>query len=614
MADSLQHRGPDGAGYFEDERMSLGSRRLSIIDLPTGSQPISNEDGSVHVVFNGEIYNFVELRRELEEAGHSFKTESDTETIVHGYEQWGARFVERLQGMFAFALWDTNKKVLHLARDRFGKKPLYYAWVGGRFAFASEIKALLQCDEFDRTLDRESLRLYLELSYVPSPRTLFSKVKKVPPGESLVLHGLEARTTSYWTMRFDPDNGKSEEWWIDALYETLRRAVGIRLRSDVPLGSFLSGGIDSSAVAALMSSATDAGIDTFSIGFEEEAFSELQYARIVADHLRSRHHEFVVSPDAMDDLPRLAWWFDEPLGDTSIIPTYYLSRETRRHVTVALSGDGGDEMFAGYGFLTDPRVFSYYSRVPRTLRRPTMKLVSRLPLDNNVVNLASAAEKADYGKQDPTQRYCLRVLSAGQDMPAVMIDRQSARGGDDPAYRYLMEKVMKGSSADPMSSVTYATIYSYMSEDILVKVDRASMAWSLEVRSPFLDQQLAQLVGRMPSSLRLHEGVTKYILKRMLLKHSVLPREIIDRKKKGFGAPVSYWFKKDWKPVVSALQESRNGIFSLVSRDYISKLAKRPKTNGTRLFQFLMLALWHRAFIDDAATKDSLKSLDYFLN
>jgi len=613
MADSLLHRGPDGSGYYEDERVSLGSRRLSIIDLPTGDQPIPNEDGSIQVVFNGEIYNYIELREELEKEGHSFKTGSDTETIVHGYEQWGTRFVERLRGMFAFALWDSKKRILYLARDRFGKKPLYYGWVGARFVFASEIKALLQCEEFDRTVDQESLRLYLKLSYVPSPRTLFAGVNKIGPGESLLLRGSETILSPYWTMTFEPDMEKSEDWWVDALHETLEEAVKIRLRSDVPLGSFLSGGVDSSAVAAFMTSASGGAIDTFSIGFEEEAFSELRHARVVADLLQSRHHELIVRADTLHDIPRLAWWFDEPLGDSSIIPTYYLSRETGKHVKVALSGDGGDEMFAGYGFLTDPKVYAYYSRVPKTIRRHSLKLVSRLPLDSKVVTMASAAEKGDYGTRNPRERYCLRVLSAGQDLSAVMIDKRSAKRGDDLAYRYLMEKVTKGSSNNPLSSVSFATIYSYMSEDILVKVDRASMAWSLEVRSPFLDQQVAQLVSRLPWGLQLRGGVTKYILKKMLLKHSVLPRETINRKKKGFGAPVSYWFRKDWKSLISALQESRNGIFNLLDRDYVGRLAKRPKTNGSRLFQFLMLAIWYRTFIDDAATKDNLKGLDYYL-
>jgi asparagine synthase (glutamine-hydrolysing) len=377
MCETIQHRGPDHTDFYVDKGIGLGIDRLSVIDLATGDQPIHNEDGSVQIVFNGEVYNYIELRRQLEGLGHKFGTASDTETIVHGYEQWGENVLTHLRGMFAFALWDSSKRRLFLARDRFGKKPLYYAEVDGRFFFASELKAILQYEYFPREVDDSVLDYYFTYLHVPSPFTIFRFAKKLPPGHYLTVEKGVVEVKEYWDLDFLPKlENMNEDEAADRLYDLLVDSVKMRLRSDVPLGAFLSGGIDSSVVVSVMKRAGTEDVKTFSIGFHEAYYNEIQDARRVAEFVGTDHAERWAEADLVSLLPKLVWHCDEPFGDSSEIPTFLVAQETRRSVKVALTGDGGDEVFLGYPFLPDPPYYAYYARVPRPIRRAGLRLTS----------------------------------------------------------------------------------------------------------------------------------------------------------------------------------------------------------------------------------------------
>ena len=391
MCAVLEHRGPDEEGTFIGSRVGLGSRRLSIIDLPGGKQPISNEDETIWTVFNGEIYNYIELKTLLESLGHSFKTDSDTEVIVHGYEEWGTDCLRSFVGMFGLALWDDAKKRLFLARDRFGKKPLYY-WLGdGSLIFSSEMKGVLQHEGVPRTIDAEALEDYLTFFYVPSPLTIFSGVRKLGPGEFLTFQDGRATTEPYWDLSFRSSGGASEGALVDELYRLFEDSVRVRLRSDVPLGAFLSGGIDSSAVVAMMKRISDDEVSTFTVDFEEGPYSEARWASSVAELLGTKHEVLTVKPDALTLLPRLVWHFDEPFADSSMIPTYYVAEATVKKVKVALSGDGGDEVFMGYPWMEDPSFYRYYRAVPFSVMKPMLRAISSVPARNDLVTLARHA-------------------------------------------------------------------------------------------------------------------------------------------------------------------------------------------------------------------------------
>ena len=602
MCHAIRHRGPDQTDYYIDDGVGLGIDRLKMIDLATGDQPIHNEDGSVWVVFNGEIYNYLELKAELERLGHRFYTASDTETLVHAYEAWGDDLVTHLRGMFAFALWDANQRRLLVARDRFGKKPLYYAIVGGVFLFASELKSILRYETIGRSLDYAALDYYFTYMYVPSPLSIFRDIRKLPPATYGVYEKGRLSTHRFWDFAMRPDRSLTEEAAIDLLYSSIEEAVKIRMRSDVPLGAFLSGGIDSSTVVAFMSKLSDVPVKTICIGFQNET-SETAHAQKVADFLKTDHHEHTVTPEAYKILPKLIWHFDEPFADHSMIPTYYLSEVTRQEVTVALSGDGGDELFMGYPFLLDPRSYPIYSKVPAPLRRPALKAMTRLPVDKQFKRMARHAYEKDYGSQSHADRFVMRVtLHDSTGLERLYAKSHLARHKPVDTYSYVRELMANCPSQDGLDRVDYATVRSYLEEDILVKVDRMSMAVSLEARCPLLDQRLADLVATIPSRMKMNGRMTKYIFKRMAVKKGLIPREIATRKKQGFGAPIESWMQKEWKEIVPQVLDPvvSKGYTGLLDRDEVRSLIQDPYLNSSKLFALVTFVMWYRLYIEEA--------------
>jgi asparagine synthase (glutamine-hydrolysing) len=618
MCRIMTHRGPDGEGYHIRGPVALGHRRLSIIDLTGGKQPMSNEDGTVWITFNGEIYNFQELRDDLIAKGHRFATRSDTEAIVHAYEEYGERCVERLRGMFAFAVWDSRAGKLFIARDRLGKKPVYYCHNGGRFLFASEIKAILQDEGVKRELDPKALADYLTYHYIPFPETIFKGIKKLEPGHVMTVELVESSqqvkpaqpakpsqltlsVEKYWDITYSPDYSLSENDWVEALREKLREAVKIRLISEVPLGAFLSGGIDSSTVVALMSQVQSAPVKTFSIGFKEEDFSELKYARQVAEKFGTEHHEFVVEPDAMEVLPRLAWEFDEPFADSSAIPTYYVSKIARQQVTVILSGDGGDETFAGYRRYGWAQDMSKYDAIPTPLKKAFFGLPASLLPDGvkgkgALKHLSKGAFERYAGLNTFGESpYLERLLSA--DTLATIRRTYKGRLPDFSA----MERFYKSCSAsDYLTRIQYVDTKLYLSEDILTKVDRASMLCSLETRAPLLDQEVIELAARMPSSFKLSGGETKYILKKAM--EGILPNEILYRKKMGFGVPLIHWFKKDLteyaRDLLLSKQSRERGLFNAKHVETVLDThQKKGRDLSARIWALLFFEQWCRNWL-----------------
>ena len=599
MCEVSRHRGPDDTEYYLDDGVGLGINRLKIIDLVKGNQPIHNEDGSLWIVFNGEIYNYRELTKELEARGHRLYTDSDTETIVHSYEEWGEDCVSHLRGMFAFAIWDTKMKRLYLARDRFGKKPLFYAIVDGALLFASEIKSILQFGGLERRLSRDALDYFLTFMYIRSPLTIFEGISKLPPGSYATYAKGRLDVHHYWDMTFRPDDTLTEDEAVELLYRSISDAVKVRLRSDVPLGAFLSGGVDSSTVVSFMSKLLEGPVKTVSIGFDQ-ATSELPYAKAVAERLGTDHHEYVVTPEAHKVLPELIWHFDEPFADHSLIPTYYLSKVTRQEVTVALSGDGGDEMFMGYPFLSDPDSFGAYSKVPPSLRKPMLRVAKSFPVDGQFKRMADHAYEKGYGNQSFDERYVMRVsMYDGQGLSRLYSKAALAEHPAVDTYGYLRSLASGSGRPDQLAALDYATIRSYLADDILVKVDRMSMAVSLEVRCPLLDQALAEVVGRIPSGLKMKGRTTKYIMKKMVVRKGLLPASIANRKKQGFGAPIEAWMRGEWKEVVSqTLDPILSGKMSLFDRDAVEKLVGRPYVNSNKLFALMVFVLWHEMYIE----------------
>ena len=601
MTRILHHRGPDGEGYHLDGSLALGHRRLSIIDLAGGKQPMSDDSGRYWITFNGEIYNFPRLREQLMKHGHRFATRSDTETILAAYKQYGENCVDHLRGMFAFAIWDARDKSLFLARDRVGKKPLYYHFSGTGFVFASEIKAILQYPGIERAIDHSALADYLQLQYVPFPKTIFRSIHKLPPGFTLRVtteaDRLRLTERKYWDLHYEPDYSRSEQDWCELLRDKLAEAVRIRMISEVPLGAFLSGGVDSSAVVAFMAQAQTAPVKTFSIGFKEEDFSELQYARQIAEQFGTDHHEFIVEPDAMEMLPKLAWEFDEPFADSSAVPTYYVSKLAREHVTVILSGDGGDETFAGYGRYPWATDMAKYDFIPPSARRILFGWPSALLPDG-----VRGKGMLRHLSKDPFGRYAGQVSQGDpsyfnglfSDSFKTSLDEQST--GD----RFLREFYDACNSSDYLTRIQYLDTKTYLAEDILTKVDRASMLCSLETRAPLLDHELLELAARIPSSLKLKNGTTKYIMKKSL--EGILPDNILYRKKMGFGVPLVHWFKDDLvdysRDILFSTEARQRGFFNM---HQIEKLLDQHQRAGRdlspRIWGLLFFEHWCRNWL-----------------
>ncbi|RMH37814.1 MAG: asparagine synthase (glutamine-hydrolyzing) [Nitrospirae bacterium] len=598
MADRLIHRGPDEEGVFVHGPVGLGHRRLSIIDLEGGHQPMPNEDRTIWVAFNGEIYNFLELHHELESKGHRFKTRSDTEVLVHAYEEYGLQCFPRLRGMFAIALWDQRRHQLILARDRVGKKPLYYYLDADRVVFGSEIKALLAVPGIPREVDFEALSDYFSLLYVPAPKSIYKGIRKVRPGHVLVCSEEGSLVEQqYWDLEFDPDDRLALPQWTERLDAVLTDAVKARLISDVPLGAFLSGGLDSSAVVGVMSHILDHPVRTASIGFEEERFNELAYARTVAEWFHTDHTERVVRPDAAKVVEELAWFYDEPFADSSAVPTFYVSQAARQCVTVALSGDGGDENFAGYRrYRFDAREEALRRWVPPVLRqwvfRPLAHLYPKLDWAPRVFRAKATFESLACSH---VEGYFRSVSGMSPEMKSQLLHGDVLRALGDYRTQDLFETYYrKHSHLDAMSRILYLDIKTYLTDDILVKVDRASMAHSLEVRAPLLDHHLMECAARIPWHLKLHRGEGKYVFKETLKR--ILPDNILRRPKMGFAIPLAEWLRGDLKPLAQDI------LFSSQDQPFVNPQTvlqwwnehqKGIRDRSTPLWIMLMFQLWH---------------------
>jgi asparagine synthase (glutamine-hydrolysing) len=607
MTDTMVHRGPDDEGFYCSGPVGLGHRRLSIIDLAGGHQPIANEDETVWVVFNGEIYNFGDLHDQLVKKGHIFKTRSDTEVIVHLYEEEGEKCFEKLRGMFAVAIWDGRNRKLLLARDRVGKKPLFYFYDGCRIAFASEMKAILELPGVPREIDPQAVSDYFSFLYVPAPKSIFRNIRKILPGHYLVVSRDSILETEYWDLTFNHTEERSEEQWCERILETYREAVSVRLMSEVPLGAFLSGGVDSSSVVALMTGLVDGRVTTCSIGFEEEEFNELRYASEIASRFKTDHHEHMVRADAVAIVEKLVWHYDEPFADSSAVPTYYVSKAAREHVTVALSGDGGDENFAGYRrYYFDQRENWIRSWLPAGIRQPVFgALASLYPKADWAPRVFRGKATFQNLARCPVAAYFRSVSGCTPELKIDLLHRDithQLRGYD--SLDVLREYYEKSDTEDLLSRVQYVDIKTYLTDDILAKVDRASMAVSLEVRAPILDHKLMELAASIPSSLKLRGMNGKYIFKGSL--QDTLPKSALNRKKMGFGVPLAQWFRNDLKELAySAIFDQNQGAFlneSTIKRvwqEHQSGLRNR----STELWMLLMFRLWERKFMKDDQTK-----------
>ena len=604
MCRAIRHRGPDDEGYHLEPGVALGMRRLSVIDLAGGHQPMSNEDGTVWIVFNGEIYNFLALRETLE-GRHRFRTRSDTEVIVHLFEELGAGAVERLEGMFAFAIWDGTRKRLLLARDRMGKKPLHYALLGGEFIFASELKALLQHPRVTRTMSISGLARYLVHDYVPAPGTIFRGISKLPPGHTLVYENGTVRLHRYWDLPApDGPSGRTEDEDARRLQQLLEDAVRRRLISDVPLGAFLSGGIDSAAVTALMARSAGGRVKTFTIGFSEKSFDEAAHARRVASLLNTDHHEAVITPTAVFDLVgRIGALLDEPLADASFLPTYLLSQFTRQHVTVALSGDGGDELFAGYPTYQAHRIARFAERIPRPLLNGARSLAERLPASYANFSLDFKVKKFTAGLGYPLElRHALWLGSFGPaDLSALLTRDAWHEVQQDDVFSEVRGHAAAAGNRDWLHRALYLDAKLYLQDGVLVKVDRASMACSLEVRCPFLDTAVVEYASRLPGSKKLRGLTTKYLLKRSL--RDLLPGDILRRPKKGFGIPLGLWIRGELRDVFEETFDPRRIAAQGILRPEAASRLLSEHLSGRhdhrkKLWNLFVLQRWQAEYAD----------------
>ncbi len=621
MTDALVHRGPDDFGnYFSTSNgqlaggAALGFRRLSIIDLSGGHQPMSNEDGSVWIAFNGEVYNYRELKPELTRLGHQFRTSSDTECIVHAYEQWGRDCVTHLRGMFAFAIWDNRRRTLFLARDRLGQKPLVYRLADNRLTFASELKALLQIPGMPREIEPQAVADFVTLQYVPHPRTMLRGYSKLPPGHWAEFHAATGDfiVQRYWEApyrRRDSTEASTQTApdsidWKGQLRKTLTEAVQIRMRCDVPFGAFLSGGVDSTIITGLMQQQSERPVQTFSIGFSEKQFDERSYAREAATKLGTDHHEFVVDPSAVEMLPKLVWHYDEPFADSSAIPTMYLSQLTRQHVTVALTGDGGDELFAGYDRYLAVDLASKIDRLPRLVRAAmTSSLWQKLPSSVHQKSRIRQVKRflAALG-QTPERRYANWVSIFDDARRPGLFSRdflQTLNGYDSASF--LMNAYDRCAERDIVQRTTCVDLETYLPCDILTKVDIASMAFSLECRSPFMDHHVVELASRIPRGLKLQGRRGKRILIETFA--DLLPASIQTRRKMGFGVPLDHWFRNSLRSLVADTLLDRRcldrGYFDPSAiRRLVDEHTSSQWDHSARLWLLLVFELWQQRFVD----------------
>ena len=606
MCEAMKHRGPDGEGIFSDIgslSVCLGHRRLSIIDLSqSGRQPMTNEDGTVWIVFNGEIYNFRELREGLEKRGHRFNSKTDTEVIIHLFEDCGEECVNFLRGMFAFAIWDKKEELLFLARDRVGKKPLFYYQDGENFYFASEFAALLESGKVKKTIDRRALDYYITFGYIPAPLSIYQNVCKLMPGQALIVKENRIRLKHYWQPDYSAKINISEDEAAQRLLALLEEAVKIRLSSDVPLGVFLSGGIDSSTIVGLMSRLTSK-VRTFSIGFEERGYDELTFARNIADRFGTEHNEFIVRPNAMEVLPSLIERYGEPYADSSCIPTYYVSRETRKYVTVALNGDGGDELFAGYERYQAMLIADVYEKMPSVFKKITARVARILPDSLEHKNkLRRLRRFIDAAGLPEECRYIRWVSIFDPGLKKMLYNNDFlASLPEENRLALVTSYLSRADITNLLDRLLLTDTCSYLPGDLLVKVDIASMTNSLEARSPFLDQKVMEFAARLPAGYKIKGLVKKYILKKAV--SGFLPRENIHRRKMGFGMPIGKWFREDLKGLLTDTLLSevslKRGYFQPETvKGMVKEHLAGKKDNAFQLWSLLMLELWHRRFYD----------------
>jgi len=611
MCAALEHRGPDSRGLALEDEAGLGIQRLAVIDLVTGDQPIYNEDRSVAVVLNGEIYNFRELRADLARRGHTLATHGDTEVIVHLYEEYGADCVRHLHGMFAFALWDRKRRQLLIARDRIGKKPLFYAQLGGGLAFASELRALMEDSDVPREIDLAAIDRFLAYGYVPAPGSVFSAVRKLPPAHTLTLRDGRVTLARYWSLDYSRKLQVSDPRELhEPIRDALRAATRRRLIADVPVGAFLSGGIDSSAVVAAMAQEGTGQVKTFSIGFEQEAFDELPHARLVAQRFGTDHHEFVVRPDAISMVPRIVRHYGEPFADSSAIPSFCLAEVTRRHVTVALNGDGGDESFGGYTRYVSQRMASRLERLPGFMRRGAASAGRRLG-GREVSSLASRARRLTEALPlDAPTRYSRYMSWLDEDRRSDLYTPEFAALVDIPAAREVIARPWREASGDDLVDVMLEVdAGTYLPDQLIAKVDIATMAHALEARSPMLDHEFMEFAASIPSELKVRGTQKKWILREAL--REWLPGEILDRPKQGFTVPVGHWFRHDLRDQVrdvlldpAALERGyfrREVVESMIDR-HTSGRSDEAKP----LWALFMLELWHREFAGETGIRAPL--------
>jgi len=614
MCSVLTHRGPDDEGVYVSQsaeriahsvNVGLGHRRLSIIDLSeAGHQPMSNEDGSIWLVMNGEIYNFPELRKDLKQKGHVFKSRTDTETIIHLYEEKGIDCLNDLRGPFAFALWDSKRERLFLARDRIGKKPLYYTYRNGDLIFGSEIKAILQDPEVTVEVNKDRLSDYLTYGYTPTPDSMFKGIMKLPPAHFMLYENGNLQIKRYWALDFSKKLKLSEPEYCSRIMDLLEDATRIRLISDVPLGAFLSGGIDSSAVVYMMSKLSSRPVKTFSIGFEEREYSELKYAKIIARRFGTDHHEYVVRPDAIKLLPKLVWHYNEPYADSSALPSYYVAQMTRQKVKVALNGDGGDENFGGYERFWAARVAELFRKFPESLRKGIMKgIVNRIPESIEPKNFPRKFKRFISMAEKPYRERHYNWISIFRDYEKedLFTDGFSKEMNNRQSFFSLNNAFEECNSKDIVDLVVSTDIKTNLLDDLLVKMDIATMANALEGRSPFLDHKVMEFAASIPSNMKIKGTKLKYILKKAL--KNKLPDEILGRGKMGFGVPLNNWFRGELKDYSYEILLSdkcvkrgyfkREGLKSILDEHCAGKL-----NNGARIWSLLFLELWHRMFID----------------
>lgn len=603
----LHHRGPDGFGYFIDDRVYLAHRRLSIIDLTFGSQPMYNEDQSVCVVFNGEIFNFQEIRNELAKKGHIFKTNSDTEVIVHSYEEYGEACVDKFRGMFAFAVWDMAKKSLFLARDRLGIKPLFYAIHNGVLHFASEMKAILQYRGFPKEINFDGLASYFTLSYIPNPLTIYRHIQKLPPGNTMKIRNGKVEIKQYWDLHFSPDRSKSQDYYIEGLTTLFDESVRLRMISDVPLGAFLSGGMDSGAVVASMSKASLDPIRTFCIGFGGNTggyLDERPYAVGVAQQYSTIHEEYEVVPDFQDLIKDIAQSFDEPFADSGSIPSFYVCKTAKSAVTVALSGLGGDELFGGYERYLGFKLSIAYNRLPRFLRNNIIKqIVERIPERADGHYTVNHLKRfVRWASEPQASRYLGFISMLGQRKQLNLFAEPEKYVSSFEYCRDMVRDLLNAPNAtEPLDKIFYFDFKTYLPEDILALTDRMSMRHSLEVRVPFLDHKLVEFCATIPSEMKVTFRDKKHIFKKALT--GVLPSSVLNHRKQGFIGPMSNWIQSDLKGYVFDTLQKRNldkhGLFNIDNvNDILYEHFHRIEMHDKLIWSLVMFQSWYDLYIE----------------